>query len=553
MVSGNRVESLPGSALEKGSGPRKLAAAGAQLAFVVAAPLVAAMALVAFEDVSELGSAFVVTVAVVAIAVFVAMLFVGLGGLHRAEAQTKTAIDRAAAAEAAQRARADELARVLAASESLAFTGEGQVDYLGVLAAITPDDATSFLVRIDGGTDATVVAAHGPLAASVVGMTRPLPSPETDPELAPAPLASYSASGHTVGRAMPRTHFGDFEADVESALSIRLVDHGGRCMGWLHLLDHHDERILEPSFVGLAQLVGNQIGVAMENNALLARVRHQLVEVQRVQQQLVQATKLSAVGELAAAVAHEVNNPLTGILGFSELLVAELPQGDPRHDEAAVIRDAAVRARSIVRALLEFARPRPPQRIPTNLNDLARATVELVRFRASEAGVRIHAEYAELPSLEIDPDAFRQVLLNLLNNAIDAMPDGGELRVTTIDEGERVGLVVADAGVGMDEVTLDRIFTPFFSTRAGTGGAGLGLSVSLQIVEGHGGTIEVESVQGHGSVFSVWLPRSWPAFDGAVLVPGLESQSVPENGTSASPEAAVGEEPLSSKKRKVAA
>jgi chemotaxis protein histidine kinase CheA len=102
-------------------------------------------------------------------------------------------------------------------------------------------------------------------------------------------------------------------------------------------------------------------------------------------------------------------------------------------------------------------------------------------------------------------------------------------------------------------VTLDRIFTPFFSTRAGTGGAGLGLSVSLQIVEGHGGTIEVESVQGHGSVFSVWLPRSWPAFDGAVLVPGLESQSVPENGTSASPEAAVGEEPLSSKKRKVAA
>ena len=137
-----------------------------------------------------------------------------------------------------------------------------------------------------------------------------------------------------------------------------MADHGGRRLGWLGLVDHGAERVLEPSFVALAQLVANQIGVAMENNALLARVRHQLAEVRSVQEQLVQASKMSAVGELAAAVAHEENNPLTGILGFAELLMAELPEDDPRHAEAAVIRDEAVRSRSIIRALLEFARTR---------------------------------------------------------------------------------------------------------------------------------------------------------------------------------------------------
>ena len=245
---------------------------------------------------------------------------------------------------------------------------------------------------------------------------------------------------------------------------------------------------------------------------------------QRVQRQLVQATKLGAIGELAAAVAHEVNNPLTGILGFAELLVAELPDDDPRHHEASIIHAEAVRARTIIRALSEFARPRPRQRIPTDLNELARSTLDLLRFRAGEAGVWIVEEYDDLPCLEVDPDALRQVLLNLLNNAVDAMPSGGELRLATRMVDDRVGLIVADNGVGMDARTLSRIFAPFFSTRAGSGGGtGLGLSVSLQIVEGHGGSIDVESEPGKGAVFTVWLPVPWPAFDGAGILPGTES------------------------------
>ncbi len=250
-----------------------------------------------------------------------------------------------------------------------------------------------------------------------------------------------------------------------------------------------------------------------------------LTEVPRVQEQLVQASKLGAVGELAAAVAHEVNNPLTGILGYAELLVSELPADDARHDEAAVIRDEAIRARSIVKALLEFAQPRTPQRVSTDLNALARSTVDLVRCRVQGTGIRIVEDYSDLPPLEADPDALEQVLLNLINNAIEAMPKGGELGVSTRSGRDRVGLVVRDTGPGMDAKTRSRIFAPFFSTRATTGaGTGLGLTVSLQIVENHGGSIEVESEPGRGTVFTVWLP---------VASAGLYSGTVVRDGDSA--------------------
>jgi signal transduction histidine kinase len=518
MVATHPERGMPETPSSMRGRRRPFAGLAARAIGIAAVPLAIATGLLAFEDAFELGNGLIAAgLAVMCLAV-VAMLLVGLRELRAAEARTG-----AANAEAVQRSRADELASVLKASESLAFSGEGRVDYLAVLEAITPDGATSFLVRVDSETEGAIVAAHGPAAASTIGMRRTFPPTGTESGRAAAPIASFSRSGRSIGAEMNREHLAGFELGVEAALAIRLADHGGRALGWLHLLDHQDERILEPSFVSLAQLMANQIAVAMENNALLVRMRRQLVEVQRVQEQLIQASKLGAVGELAAAVAHEVNNPLTGILGFAELLMAELPEDDPRHGEAEVIRDEAVRSRSIIRALLEFARPRPPQRIPTDINDLARATIDLIRFRASEAEIKIAAVYGDLPCLEIDGDAFRQVLLNLFNNAVDAMPQGGELRVTTLAETERVGVIIADVGVGMDDVTRERIFTPFFSTRAGSGGGtGLGLSVSLQIVESHGGTIDVDSAPGRGSVFTVWLPRSSPAFEGDILVPGTE-------------------------------
>jgi signal transduction histidine kinase len=521
MIATNPERRLPDRAPHRRGWRRLSSKAGVRAIFLAASPLAVAVVLLAAEDRFELGTGFIVGVLVAAFAIVVAMLVLGLRDLRLADARTGEALDRAASAEATQRARADELARLLRAGETLALTGEGQVNYLGVLEAITPDGVTSFIVTVEKDDEALAVAAHGPMAAAVVGLRRPLGSRGANPG-AQAPVSSFSASGHPAGVAVPREYICAGEPDIEAGLSIPLLDHSGRCLGWLHMMDQRSELILEPTFVNLAQLVASQIAVAMENGMLLARVRRQLVEVRRVQQQLIQASKLGAIGELAAAVAHEVNNPLTGILGFAELLMAGLPDDDSRHDEAAVIRDEAVRARTIVRSLLEFARPRPPQRISSDVNDLTRSTLELIRFRASEVDIRTIAEYGDLPRVEIDPDAFKQVLLNIFNNAIDAMPRGGELRVSTLGEPDRIGVVVADAGVGMDEETRSRIFTPFFSTRAGSGGgSGLGLSVSRQIVESHGGTIEVESTPCIGSVFTVWLPSTWAAFNGEVLVPGM--------------------------------
>jgi signal transduction histidine kinase len=527
MVAANHLETAPGRAPSERTRPSHLRAARAAMVFV--APLAIAVALLTVEEAFDLPPTFIGVALVVGAIVVAAMLLVGLRDLRAAEGRTDAALERAAEAEAVERDRADELARVLRASESLALTVEGQVDYLGVLSAITPDGGTSFLVRTDVDEEPTVVAAHGPLAASVIGFHRT--TADEAPEVDRASLASFSASGHPVGVEMPRDHFAGFESDIEAALTIRLVDRGGRRMGFLHMLDPISERVLEPTFVSLAQLVANQIAVAMENTALMVRLRQELSANQRVGQQLLQATKLGEVGELAAAVAHEVNNPLTGILGFAELLMSELQPDDPRHDEVAVIRDEAVRARTIVRALLEFARPRPPQRIPVSLNDLARSTLELVRFRAREADVAIIESYADVPWLDLDPDALKQVLLNLSNNAIDAMPGGGTLRLATEQVGDRVSVAVGDTGIGMNEETRNRIFTPFFSTRsAGGEGTGLGLSVSRQIVEGHGGTIEVESAPGHGAVFTVWLPASWEASERTVLVPDAESRRADEAG-----------------------
>jgi signal transduction histidine kinase len=412
------------------------------------------------------------------------------------------------------------------------LAGAGEADYSEALAAITPHGGMSLLVRPEGPSEAVVVAAHGPHVGSLIGLKRPL-SGQGD-SIVSGVFASVGESGRVFGAAPARLQSAAADIRVEAALRVDLVDHDGSRLGWLELADQSRDRILEPSFVNLALLVANQIGVAMDHGTQLTSAKWQLAEVERVQERLIQTSKRVAVGELAAMVAHEVNNPLTGILGFAELLLNELPEEDSRREEAVVIRTEAVRARTIIKALLEFARPRQPQRLPTDLNELARATLDLQRSRAEKARVEVVEEYADLPPLDVDSEALEQVLLNLVNNSLQAMPGGGQLRVATRVERDGVALVVADTGVGMDAETRSRIFTPFFSTRAGSvAGTGLGLSVSLRIVEGHHGTIDVESEAGKGAAFTIRLPVTPRNSDGPVFLPGVDATAV---GRSASTE-----------------
>jgi PAS domain S-box-containing protein len=266
-------------------------------------------------------------------------------------------------------------------------------------------------------------------------------------------------------------------------------------------------RIFSPADVALLEQFTPLAAAAMENSRLLRDLQQQMDRLTETQAQLVQAAKLAAVGELAAGVAHELNNPLTSVLGFTALLLnATPPESSTRHD-LEIVANQARRARDIVRNLLGFARQTKPQQLPANVNQLFRQTLDLVRQLLEKSGVVIEEDYApDLGFLTLDAGQMKQVFLNLITNAAHAMPKGGKLRVHTACLGDEVAIAISDTGGGMPPEVQERIFEPFFTTKPVGQGTGLGLSISLGIVREHGGRIAVESQAGQGSTFTVWLP-----------------------------------------------
>lgn len=238
------------------------------------------------------------------------------------------------------------------------------------------------------------------------------------------------------------------------------------------------------------------------------------MEAQRLaENRLVQAAKLAAVGEMAAGIAHELNNPLTTVTGFSELVLDSMPKDDESHADMELIMREARRARDVVRRLLDFARQSESVRASASLNRVVEDIVTLSRHLIHTSGVELILELQEdLPWVSMDENQIKQVLLNLVHNALQAMPDGGDLIIKT-SVTSKVGrsgvqVSVSDTGVGIPYENQTRIFEPFFTTKGDRGGTGLGLSVTYGIVTDHGGEIELISQPGEGSRFSVWLPQS---------------------------------------------
>lgn len=227
---------------------------------------------------------------------------------------------------------------------------------------------------------------------------------------------------------------------------------------------------------------------------------------------LVQAAKLAAVGEMAAGVAHELNNPLTTVVGFTELVMDELPDEMPQKADLDMVLREARRARMVVRRLLDFARQSETVRVSADLNELVTDVVALMRHLLHTSGVTVELDLEEnLPWTVMDRNQIKQVILNLMHNALNAINKAeGTIGVITglRQHYERPWIVVAikDSGVGIPAENIEHIFEPFFTTRSGTGGTGLGLSVTYGIVTDHGGRIEVESQINVGSTFTVWLP-----------------------------------------------
>jgi two-component system NtrC family sensor kinase len=275
--------------------------------------------------------------------------------------------------------------------------------------------------------------------------------------------------------------------------------------------------------VALLSSMAQPAAIAIENARLFKDLQDRMEELKRTQAQLIQSAKLAAIGEMAAGVAHEVNNPLTSIIGFTQLLLPKVDDNDRMKQYLQIIDREAERTRTIVRGLLDFARRTEPRRAPANVNEIVQSTMTLVRHQAKGAGVTIKESCDEnLPLVSLDADQIKQVFLNMMTNAIQAMPDGGDLKVVTaywpqaqrpesvegMDSVDCVTIEFHDTGVGISEEDLPHIFDSFFTTKEVGQGTGLGLSISHSIVEKHGGKIEVESDVGRGSTFTVMLPMA---------------------------------------------
>lgn len=252
----------------------------------------------------------------------------------------------------------------------------------------------------------------------------------------------------------------------------------------------------------LAAAFNEMAGRLQERIADIGRAHERVLETER---RFLRSERLSAVGQLAAGLAHEINNPLNVISGFCELLLARTPPEDRRRAHVSEILRESLRCQRLVGDLLDFAKPKEPRRSLVVLPQMIAETLSLVGAQARGSNIRIEpAIEPALPPLFADADQVKQLLLNLFLNACQAMPEGGVLRVEASARGRNAEVRVIDTGHGIPGHQLKDVFNPFFTTKED--GAGLGLALCHSIAEGHGGSIDAESREGRGAAFTVRLP-----------------------------------------------
>jgi signal transduction histidine kinase len=271
----------------------------------------------------------------------------------------------------------------------------------------------------------------------------------------------------------------------------------------------------------------DEIGaLAVAFNRMASGLQERELALIRAQRALVHSEKMAAFGQLGAGIAHEVNNPLAGILGHAQLAIRRLGPENPAKASLDLIARETLRCIDIIKNLMRFARQETPQFQPVDANEAVGAALSIVDHQLSLHGIRIVRELGEsLPQVSGDINQLQQVLVNLAINAQQAMAgERGELSVRTRAVGGQVLIELQDSGPGISPELQKKVFEPFFTTKAAGQGTGLGLSVSYGIIESHGGRIEVRSSPGHGATFVISLPVA-----AAVRVPIVEHQGgVPE-------------------------
>jgi len=228
-------------------------------------------------------------------------------------------------------------------------------------------------------------------------------------------------------------------------------------------------------------------------------------DLQDTFEQVKRADRLSAIGQLAAGLAHEIRNPLASIDGAAEVLDAADDRPELRKETVSIIRKECSRLNRLLTSVLDFARPRRPEWREVDLSGVLDCVIDLVSHSAGK-GIRFHKEAAHgMPRLLGDEEQLTQVVLNLTLNAAQAMPEGGDVWLTTRQEDDGIAIQIRDQGAGIPEENMDRIFDPFFTTK--DTGTGLGLSVVHQIIAQHGGTVTVTRNQDKGMTFRLFFPQ----------------------------------------------
>ena len=239
------------------------------------------------------------------------------------------------------------------------------------------------------------------------------------------------------------------------------------------------------------------------------KVEERTNEIREMQAHLIQQEKLASLGKLAAGIAHEINNPLGGILIYSHLLLEDMKKEDPRYDNLAKIVKETTRCKDIVKGLLQFAHPKEPEAIQIDISAALDNALSLLESQSVFQNITIKKQFSsDLPPVVADRSQLQQVFINIILNAADAMSNEGILFLKTYmgGGGQFINISISDTGHGIKKEDRSRLFEPFFTTKEVGTGTGLGLAICYSIIQKHGGTIEVESEVGKGSTFTVKLP-----------------------------------------------
>jgi signal transduction histidine kinase len=312
-----------------------------------------------------------------------------------------------------------------------------------------------------------------------------------------------------------RVHPHVIEVGVKSVMSIPLITRE-RTVGVLNLFSMTGTNAFDEQALRLAQVYADQAAVFIENARLVeelrqaateleARVEQRTLELRESQAQVIRAEKMAAVGRLAASVAHEVNNPLQSITLHLQL-IAEEGLSDDGNGQLVIVQQELDRIAGIVRRLLDFQRPKAGQRSEQKIADILEEVLALTGKQLQQSGVGVTSEVEDgLAPVMAVGDQLKQVFLNLVLNAVEAMPGGGEMLVRASQTDGKVHITFSDSGEGITPEEMDQLFEPFFSTKHT--GSGLGLAVSQEIVVQHGGTITAANRSGGGAIFTITLPE----------------------------------------------